>query len=701
MKRHSLRRSALILLAVLLCGVLSACGGTKITLHNGSETSTASVSGSFTLPVPSRVGFAFTGWYSAAEGGTAYTDAEGNGISEWSASNPTDLYAQWSLKDYTFRLDTQGGTIEGEPTFTMQYLAIFNGNFPVPVKDGYAFEGWHNSNNQPVTNALGVPLGDCIQFNATGYPTDEASNTVSLFAKWTEKNVTFTFVTDGGTEVAELKAGLGAEVDLPVTAKEGHCFIGWSRSGGAEELLPMRYTVKQTDDENTSLYAVWRTATEAGVTFSSINNDTEYSVTYIGSAEEVYIPDIYQGKRVTKVVSIAKSVKVLYLPNTASTINEGAMMDCTALVKLRLPSTLTRLSKNVLKGCRLLADVMIPASVTAIDEGALSGTGFVTITVPAGVRSIGLHALDSHSVVEILVQQGNQYYASLDGVLYQKTGAELQLQQYPRLRTGEEFTPAEGCIAIMTDAFHLVGYDKNGKQISGALKKLNITGKLKTVENGACQGSSLMLVVINTESGSALSFGTRAFCDCKSLRMIRFLNAAVPAAIGNDFISTGNGTYIYVPTASKTMYAQKLSAYSSRIRTENDIYGSYAVESYQGGYRILQYLGYESEVTIPAYINGLEVKAIGSGAFKNCTTVKKISVGATTVLAIEAEAFANCTALTSFTIQTVTPPTLASGAFVGCGAELRIYVPAGEAVNSYRAANGWSSFGDVIYTVSG
>ena len=700
-KITKLKIFAAVLTGIVLCLALASCSATTITLHNGDKSTSAIVSGEFQLEVPQNPGYEFQGWYSAAEGGTAYTDKSGKGLSEWSSDNPKDLYAQWQLKEYTFNLDVRGGETSAPTSFNMMYLSIFENNLPVPTKTGFAFDGWYNASDVKVSSASGELIGDFSQFNVTGFPTNEENNTVSLYAKWVEKKINFTFVTDGGTEVKPLSAGLGEKVSLPVTAKEGFCFIGWSRSGGTEDFVSMHYTVKDTDSENTALYAVYRPATVAGVTFTLINNDTEYSVAYVGSESEVYIPDIYQGKNVTKVTAISKTVKVLYLPNTAATINEGAMSGCSTLTTLRLPSSLTRITKNMLNGCKALSDIVIPSAVTAIDEGALNGTSFSTIEIPRGVRNIGTNALASVAVAEINVHPDNEYYTSVGGVLYQKTGTELKLQQYPRLKSGAEFTPAAGCTAIIDYAFMHAGYDKDGNLIDGALKKITISGKVKTVGISAYESSSVVVVVVDTSTGSSLTFGARAFYNCAELRMIRFLNSATPASFGQSFISTSaSNTYIYVPTASKTMYAQKLNSYSSRIRTENDIYGNYAVEAYQGGYKILQYLGYESEVVIPSYINGLEVKAIGAQAFSGCTTVSKVIIEAATLTSIESSAFSGCVNMVSLTIHAPTPPSLAADAFSSHNSEFRIYVPAGDAINAYRTSSGWSVFSEIIFTMS-
>ena len=693
----------LLLLIAILCisALFIACGSiASVTLHSGDTSTKVTVSGKLSAKVPTNPGYAFKGYYDAQEGGTAYTDALGNGLSDWQKGNPKDLYAQWELKEYTFNLDLAGGVCEGELSFNMFYLSVFDNALPVPTKTGYSFGGWYNTNNQPVTAPNGVILNDFAQFNVASYPTNEETNTVSLYAKWTEKTINYSFSTNGGTECETISAGVGTTVSFPVTAKEGFCFIGWSRSSASdEEILPMIYTAKESDSDYTTLYAMYREATVAGVTFQSIRSDKEYSVSYVGNAEEVYIPDIYQGKPVTEVTSIAKSVKTLYLPNTATTIKEGAMSGCNKLETLRLPAKLSRVTKNMLKDCSSLKSITIPDTVTSIDAYSLYGTAFETIYIPASVKEIGDRSLESTAVKSINVDPQNTGYLSIDGVLYEKTGAELKLQQYPRLKTGEEFTPDENCTTIMQYAFYKVGIDGDGNTIEGALKKVNVTGKIKLVDKEAFSASSIVVAVINTSTANSLKFGDKAFYGCPNLRMIRFFNAVPAQSFGASFISTSaNTAYIYVPTSSRSQYETKLSSFKNYIRTENDIYGNYAAEKYGDGYRILQYLGYETEVEIPAYINGLEVKAIGAGAFKDCTAITKITIKSESLAAIEAGAFAGCTSLTSLTLYTELPPTLASGAISSENTELNIYVPAGDVISAYRNAEGWNLFADRIFT---
>lgn len=90
-----------------------------------------------TLPLPTRYGYTFAGWFTGSGGtGTLITNATAVAI----ASDHT-LFAAWTPKQYTVSFDAQGGTVSPtikEVIYTSQY-----GNLPVPMRTGYTFTGWY------------------------------------------------------------------------------------------------------------------------------------------------------------------------------------------------------------------------------------------------------------------------------------------------------------------------------------------------------------------------------------------------------------------------------------------------------------------------------------------------------------------------------------------------------------------------------
>lgn len=109
-----MKRKQIFLLAcvlILLCGLFSACKKTTeqfnltMNANNGSDASVVQVDKgtSYTLPVPTRDGYEFGGWYTKA-------DFTGDAVTSVTVNADTTVYAKWD-KFYTLTLDPAGGTL--------------------------------------------------------------------------------------------------------------------------------------------------------------------------------------------------------------------------------------------------------------------------------------------------------------------------------------------------------------------------------------------------------------------------------------------------------------------------------------------------------------------------------------------------------------------------------------------------------------
>jgi uncharacterized repeat protein (TIGR02543 family) len=86
-----------------------------------------------TLPTITKTGYTFSGWWTAANGGT-----EVNSTTAMAAANTT-IYAHWEINSYKVSFDARGGS--GSTARNIQYNAKV-GALPVPKKTGYVFDGW-------------------------------------------------------------------------------------------------------------------------------------------------------------------------------------------------------------------------------------------------------------------------------------------------------------------------------------------------------------------------------------------------------------------------------------------------------------------------------------------------------------------------------------------------------------------------------
>ena len=90
--------------------------------------------------------------------------------------------------------------------------------------------------------------------------------------------------------------------------------------------------------------------------------------------------------------------KSTIIPNSVTSIGNGAFSNCSGLTSITIPSSVTSIGENAFSSCSGLTSIAIPNSVTSIGDGTFYGcSGLTTITLPNSVMSIGIHAFDNCS----------------------------------------------------------------------------------------------------------------------------------------------------------------------------------------------------------------------------------------------------------------------------------------------------------------
>ncbi len=103
---------------------------TKITVSAGGDYGD--------LPTPSRTGYTFLGWFTAASGGTQVYD-----YSALVSNSSHTLYAHWAQATYTVTLNANGGSVS--PTKLNVTVGGTYGTLPTPSRTGYTFLGWYTA----------------------------------------------------------------------------------------------------------------------------------------------------------------------------------------------------------------------------------------------------------------------------------------------------------------------------------------------------------------------------------------------------------------------------------------------------------------------------------------------------------------------------------------------------------------------------
>ena len=120
-----------------------------------------------TLPIPTRAGYTFTGWYTAASGGSLISTTT-------TVSDDVTYYAHWVGNSYTIAYDANGGSGETAPTAAIydQDAILSTNGFTRYAKQ---FAGWATEVDGDVVYNAGQTVSNL---------TTEANGTVTLFAVW-------------------------------------------------------------------------------------------------------------------------------------------------------------------------------------------------------------------------------------------------------------------------------------------------------------------------------------------------------------------------------------------------------------------------------------------------------------------------------------------------------------------------------------
>jgi len=197
------------------------------------------------LPVPTKTGLAFIGWFTEKIGGEEVTSSTIVTIN----TNHT-LYAQWEPyipKKVTVTFDTNGGTPIPLP-ITVTVGSTY-GTLPVVKKTMFVFKGWFTKDGGEVTSSTTVTI----------------DHDHTLEARWDKlfdppPTVTVTFDAMGGTPTPNPKIVIVYLTygTLPEVKKAGSIFQGWfTKKVGGNKVTEDTIVTKEYDH---TLYAHWATA---------------------------------------------------------------------------------------------------------------------------------------------------------------------------------------------------------------------------------------------------------------------------------------------------------------------------------------------------------------------------------------------------------------------------------------------------------
>jgi len=199
------------------------------------------------------------------------------------------------------------------------------------------------------------------------------------------------------------------------------------------------------------------------------------------------------------------------LKDTTIGIGYQAFYNCTNLTNINFPDTLKTIGEMAFANCTSLTSIILPDNFENIETFAFSGcTSIRSIFISKKIKEISLDRLPSY-VEEITVDSDNEYFTSIDGVLYNKNISELI--RYPINKTNTEFIVPKTVINIEGSAF----------SFCKSLKNIVLQSGIETIGYGAF-GHCANLEEINLPN-TLVNMGDEVFVYCTNLEEIIIPNS--------------------------------------------------------------------------------------------------------------------------------------------------------------------------------
>jgi hypothetical protein len=183
---------------------------------------------------------------------------------------------------------------------------------------------------------------------------------------------------------------------------------------------------------------------------------------YKGKDAHVTIPGYIKDLQIKKIGKDAFSnntdIKKITIKQGVTFIENTAFGDCTELTDVELPDGLLKIGNEAFFGCKKLAKIRFPESLLSIGSHAFIGCEELTsIFIPKKVQYLGGNkfsecSLDCSRLKEIVVDDGNNKFSSLDGVLFNK--AKTLLIKYPEGKEDASYRVPDTVISIKDRAFN-------------------------------------------------------------------------------------------------------------------------------------------------------------------------------------------------------------------------------------------------------
>ena len=344
--------------------------------------------------------------------------------------------------------------------------------------------------------------------------------------------------------------------------------------------------------------------------------------------------------------NLTENIKSLMIGGI-ETVSQGAFEEVKDTIeKITFDEGLKTIESSAFKNCSSLTSVTIPNSVTSIDHGAFIGCySLKSATIPA----LAINYIPESSLEKVIITNG--YIPSsgfkdctrLTSVTIGDGVTSIGNSAFYNCSKLTSVTIGNGVTSIGSSAFY--NCDK--------LTSITIPDSVTSIGDSAFSGSSSLTSVTIGNSVTNIDYYAFRYCS----KLVEVINKS-NLSITKD--SEGNGYVAY--------YALEVHNGESKI-VNKDGYLFYTVD---GTNYLVNYIGTDSDITLPANYNG-ENHIINKYAFYDNDNLTSVTIP-DSVTSIGDSAFSGCSSLTSVTIpDSVT--TIGNYAFSSCSSLTSVTIP--------------------------
>ena len=225
------------------------------------------------------------------------------------------------------------------------------------------------------------------------------------------------------------------------------------------------------------------------------------------------IPNKIAGQPITCIGSNAfrdfDYVTKVVIPDGITRIDSEAFVGCDNIKKIKFGKDVTYIGSNAFDGVRKVTEIELPYGLEIIENEAFCYCSHLEkIYIPATVKKIGSGVfLCCWSLNEVIIDENNQNYKSVNGSIYTKDGKTLVHFNQNQIIDGVATIP-EGVTTIMSKAF------KNCSK----LKEIVIPNSVEVIDEEAFYECSQLEKVVLGSGVKAI--GNEAFYKCAKLASI-------------------------------------------------------------------------------------------------------------------------------------------------------------------------------------